>query len=238
LAEAIEAALWAAAATDGLVDPTVVVSALGYDRDFASVAAVAPTPVGRCDPAPGWWRIGFDAAERSVCLPRNVQLDLGATAKAWAADCAARQIHAAMGCATLVSLGGDIAVAGPAPEGAWLVSVGEDHRRSRADTDSVVALADGGLATSSITCRRWDRAGLTHHHIVDPRTGASAEPVWRAVSVAAAACLDANAAATAAVVLGADAPAWLEARGLPARLVGTAEIVRTANWPAEVLVPQ
>jgi thiamine biosynthesis lipoprotein len=235
LTEALEVAGRAVAATDGLVDPTVAgaVSALGYDRDFAAVAAEASAPPPPPIPAPGWWRVGFDAGERLLCLPRGVGLDLGATAKAWAADRAAQRIHDSLGCSVLVSLGGDIAVAGPAPDEGWAVSVGEDHRRTCLEADPVVALREGGLATSSTTCRSWRRAGLTHHHIVDPRTGASAAPVWRTVSVAAATCVDANAAATAAVVLGADAPDWLEALGLPARLVAADSIVRTAGWPAD-----
>jgi thiamine biosynthesis lipoprotein len=235
LAGAIEVALWAAQATDGLVDPTVgqAVSALGYDRDFAALEPDAPSAAGAPVPAAGWWRVGFEADKGLVCLPRGVVLDLGATAKAWAADRAAQRIHADLGCSVLVSLGGDIAVAGRAPDEGWAVSVGEDHRGAHQDADSVVSIREGGLATSSTTCRRWRRAGLTHHHIVDPRTGASAEPVWRAVSVAAATCADANAAATAAVVLGAAAPQWLAARGLPARLVGADSIVRTQGWPAD-----
>ena len=67
--------------------------------------------------------------------------------------------------------------------------------------------------------RSWVRDGRTVHHIVDPRTGDIPEPVWRTVTVAAATCLDANVASTAAVVLGRDAPAWLAKQHLPARLV-------------------
>jgi thiamine biosynthesis lipoprotein len=235
LAEALEVALSAAQATDGLVDPTVAeaVSVLGYDRDFAAIELDGPMAAGPPASAPGWWRIGFDARERLVCLPHGVGVDLGATAKAWAADQAAQRIHATFGCSVLVSLGGDIAVCGPGPDDGWAVSVGEDHRRTSQGADSVVTISDGGLATSSTTCRRWRRGDVMHHHIIDPRTGASAEPVWRAVSVAAATCVEANAAATAAVVLGAAAPEWLEELGLPARLVGSDSIVRTAGWPAD-----
>jgi thiamine biosynthesis lipoprotein len=70
------------------------------------------------------------------------------------------------------------------------------------------------------------------HHVVDPRTGRPAPEVWRTVSVAAATCVGANIASTAAVVLGEDAPAWLAARQLPARLVRVSgEVERVAGWP-------
>ena len=48
-----------------------------------------------------------------------------------------------------------------------------------------VALATGGLATSSTTVRRWRAGGAELHHIVDPRTGLPAAEVWRTVTVAA-----------------------------------------------------
>ncbi len=237
LAVVLDAALRAAELTDGAVDPTVgtAMAAIGYDRDFAALPAdgeaVAPVPV------PGWWRIGWDPARREVLLPRGIALDVGATAKALAADRAAERIAADLRCGVLVSLGGDLAVAGAAPPGGWRVLVGDDHTRPDAaaaeDGGRGVTIASGGLATSGTVRRRWRRGGAVVHHIVDPRTGASADGGWRTVSVAAASCLDANTASTAAVVLGAAAPRWLAERGLPARLVADDGRMRTvAGWPA------
>jgi thiamine biosynthesis lipoprotein len=97
----------------------------------------------------------------------------------------------------------------------------------------LVRLPAGGLATSSILCRRWRRGGRTLHHIVDPRTGLPAGGPWRTASVAATSCAEANAAATAAIVAGEQAPGWLAAQGLPARLVGHDGSVRLlGGWPA------
>ena len=112
----------------------------------------------------------------------------------------------------LVSLGGDIAVAGPAPEGGWRIRV-QDVTGSPDEPPegpyALVAIRDGGLATSSTKARRWQRGGDVLHHILDPRTGLPAEPVWRTVSVAAGTCADANAASTAAVIRGRAALGWL-----------------------------
>jgi thiamine biosynthesis lipoprotein len=70
------------------------------------------------------------------------------------------------------------------------------------------------------------------HHIVDPATGNSAAAYWRAVSVAADSCEDANIASTAAVILGPDAPDWLTARGYPARLVrNDGDVSFVGGWP-------
>jgi FAD:protein FMN transferase len=234
LTEALRVALRAAALTDGLVDPTVgdAVLALGYDRDFADVDPDSPSPATSSGPAPGWWQIRFDAAGGRVLLPRGVRLDLGATAKALAADRAADRIFLATGCGVLVNLGGDLATAGPAPADGWRIAVGDDHTRSQPG-DPVVQVASGGLATSSTTRRRWRRAGRELHHIVDPRTGDVPESRWRTVTVAAANCVDANTASTAAIVLGDAAGAWLGERSLPARLVAADGTVRTVgDWPA------
>ncbi len=51
--------------------------------------------------------------------------------------------------------------------------------------------------------------------MIDPVTGLPAEEHWRTVSVSAASCVDANIASTAAIVMGADAPDWLEAAPAP-----------------------
>ncbi|HEX3778750.1 MAG TPA: FAD:protein FMN transferase [Pseudonocardiaceae bacterium] len=233
LTEALEVALRAARLTDGIVDPTVgtAVSRLGYDRDFADLTDSDLAPEAQ-RPVPGWWRISLDTARGRVLLPRGINLDLGATAKALAADRAANRIADALGCGTLVSLGGDLAVAGPAPVDGWRLGIGEDHRRAETEPDAMVTITTGGLATSSTTCRRWRRGGRELHHIVDPRTGDLPAAYWRTVSVAAARCVDANTASTAAIVLGESAADWLRGLGLPARLVGVDGAVSTvAGWP-------
>ncbi|MDX6659406.1 MAG: FAD:protein transferase, partial [Solirubrobacteraceae bacterium] len=195
LFEAIEVALDAARSTAGAVDPTIgaALERAGYDRDIAEVAPDGPalTPVR----APGWRTVELDPDTRTVTFPGEVRLDLGATAKALAADRAAAAAHSAAGTGVLVSLGGDIAVAGEPPGGGWAVALADDHAAPA--SGPVVAIESGGLATSSTTVRRWRRGGHDVHHILDPRTGASCRVVWRTATVAAATCVAANTASTA-----------------------------------------
>jgi FAD:protein FMN transferase len=231
--QAVSVALRAAEQTDGAVDPTVAPAlvALGYDRDFAAMDADGTDDVHGI-PAAGWRGVALDARRRLLWLDPGCRLDLGATAKALAADRAAQVIAAATGSPTLVDLGGDVATAGPAPAGGWVVHVTDDHRAGPDADGQTVTVSGGGLATSSTTVRRWRRAGRAVHHIVDPATGEPAAPVWRTVSVAAASCVDANTASTAAIVRGVSAPEWLESLRLPARLVtpeGT--VVTVGAWP-------
>jgi FAD:protein FMN transferase len=236
LSEALDAALRASSATGGLVDPTVgaSLSALGWDRDFGQLI-VRPRAKEHFTfvPAAGRRAIELDPHAHRVRVPAGVELDLGATAKAFAADRIAAQIADATGALVLVSLGGDVAVRG-APRGGWPVLVTDDHRRRGAGQN--VAISAGGLATSSTTVRRWRRGSRDLHHIVDPRTGEPVAEYWRTVSVAAATCLDANTASTAAILRGPDAAAWLAARNLPARLVTPdGAVVHVAGWPSEAL---
>ena len=235
LADAVAAGLRGALLSDGLVDPTVgrAMRLIGYDDDFDRLVDHPGSPPLRLEPVPGWKVIDLDEAIPSVRVPIGVELDLGSTGKALAADLAAGAAHDAMGRGgALVSLGGDIAVAGTAPAGGWRVLVAEDSATPVETAGEVVTLHDGGIATSSVTVRRWQRGGAPLHHVVDPRTGAPTDGPWRTVTVAAATCLDANIAATAAIVLGVAAPDWLAERGLAARLVGREGSIRaTPGWP-------
>jgi len=235
LLAAIETALSAAAKSDGLVDPTVgkAMRSIGYDRDFDVLVRTGADPVLELVPASGWQSVAVDPERSTVTLRRGTELDLGATAKAFAADRIARSVYETSGVGALVSLGGDIAVAGAPPSEGWPVRVTDDHRRSDGEGQTV-SIHEGGVATSSTTVRRWRAGDVEMHHIVDPATGAPALETWRTVTVAAASCVDANTAATAAILRGATAPAWLDALGLSARLVqpdGT--VARTAGWPEE-----
>lgn len=234
LAEALAVSLYAARATDGLVDPTVgtAVRDLGYDADFAALSR--DDRRAQLDPVavPGWWRIALDEAERFVLLPHGIRLDLGATAKALAADRAATGIEAVTGSGVLVNLGGDVRIAGDPPPEGWRVRVCEDHAAPADIKGPVVHIDSGGLATSSTSVRRWHRAGRAVHHIVDPRTGDAANPCWASVTVAAATCVEANTASTASVVLGEGALDWLRDRALPARLVAAdGMVVTVCGWP-------
>ncbi|HET9074023.1 MAG TPA: FAD:protein FMN transferase [Solirubrobacteraceae bacterium] len=214
LHEAVAVALEVARASDGLVDPT-----LGRGPHPSSIDLL------------GW----------AVRLPADSHLDLGASAKALCADRAARAIARAgedlgLNPGVLVSLGGDIAVAGPAPTQGWLIRVCDDHRSAPDAPGQTVRIDGGALATSGTTVRRGP--GGHGHHIIDPRTGAPARTPWRTVSVTAATCVQANTASTAAIVLAEAAPTWLEDRGLAARLVAVdGQVTHVGGWPEGAPMP-
>jgi thiamine biosynthesis lipoprotein len=213
--EAVDVALAAARATAGDVDPTLgrALRVAGYDLDFAELPAVR---AGRVTfvPAPGWRLVQVDRSRPAVRVPRGVELDFGATARALAADRAARACAGALRGGVLVNVHGDLAVAGPAPDGGWPVRVTDDYSPSFDSPGQTVSISDGGLATTSVRG--------------DPTTA-----FWHTVSVAAANCVAASIAGVAALVRGAEAATWLESLRLPSRLV-TADgaVARVADWPA------
>lgn len=238
LVDAVAAAVRAAEATAGLVDPALghAMAAIGYDRDLDDVRAGRVDPASvRLPPAPArpgaWRRIELDPAGR-VLVPQGSALDLGATGKGFAADLMAAEVAFQVGCGVVVSLGGDVAVAGEPPvvDGrvGWPVDVGDPG----AGPPQTVLLDGGGLATSSTRRRAWRHGNLLVHHLLDPATGRPVPLIWDEVSVRATSCVDANAATTASMVLGDRAPAWLEREQLPGRLLGhDGRIVLTAGWP-------
>jgi thiamine biosynthesis lipoprotein len=210
LAEAVAVALDAAQRTDGDIDPTVATA------------------------LPGWQEVYLDPETRMLTAPARTQLDLGATAKAWAADRCAARVDAELGCGVLVSLGGDLATAGQSPPGGWTVRV--QDRSDRVDTSPCTVTLSGGmaLATSSTNSRAWRLGRSTRRHLLDPRTLMPASVVWRYASVAAASCVDANIASTAALIRGHAAPQWLADLGVAARLVAADGSVRTiGDWPRQ-----
>jgi thiamine biosynthesis lipoprotein len=234
-ARALSAALRAAEITEGDVDPTCGGSLLrlGYDRDYSELAAdqsVLPEPP---IPAPGWRCVELNAVQRSVQVPPGIVLDLGATAKAFAADITADAIFEQIGCGVLVNLGGDIAVAGPPPDGGWRIGVDDQPGERRPTREqSCVAVEAGGIATSCPAVRGWRRGGQDLHHIIVPGTGKPAEIYWTSVSVAAATCVDANTASTASIIRGRRALRWLTDLNVPARLTRQdGEVVTTGGWP-------
>lgn len=227
----VRVALDAARATGGDVDPTLGsgLRALGYDRDFARVTESGPGPaVGAGVRRAGWREVRL--VGRELTVPGGTVLDLGATAKAWTADRCAELIAARTGSGVLVSLGGDIATAGPVPGTGWQVLVADGTDQPR---EQITLPAGAALATSSTISRSWSSSGRSLHHILDPRTCQPARPVWRTVSVAANSCVQANTLSTAAIVRGSTASEWLRRMGAPARLVDAAgQVHPVGGWPA------
>lgn len=225
----LEAALDAARATDGIIDPTVggILGDLGYDRDITLIREQDMPMKAVVRRLPHWRKVRRDGDR--LILPAGTELDFGATSKALAADDAAALAAERLGVGVLVGIGGDIATAGTGPEVGWRIRVDAGV----GDTHDVQLSSGAAIATSSTIRRTWTQAGARRHHLIDPRTCAPATTPWAAVTVAADTCVRANVATTAAMILGQAGLDWLHQHGHPGRLVGTAgNVVTIAGWPA------
>lgn len=183
-------------------------------------------------PVPGWKTIDVDVARGTVRIPAGAAVDFGATAKAHAADRAARSLAADLGCGVLVNISGDVAAVGPPPAGGWPVRVADGVRTGPSDPGQTIALYDGGAATSGTTVRTWRAGARTVHHIIDPATGDAAATHWQTVTAVAGSCLDANILTTAALVRGPMFLPFLRQAGCPMRLLDAAgRITLLGGWP-------
>lgn len=212
------AALDAADDSGGIYDPTLLRSLerIGYDRSFDTGLDNEAAEAIACAPAFGaWQRVRTDADRRTVSLPADLTLDLGGIAKGWTADQLAASL-APLG-PVLVDAGGDLRVIGSPAGEAWPIAVQDAFLPDRNAT--VVQLNAGALATSSVGGRRWHRGPLLFHHLIDPRTGTSAQSDLHAVTVCAPSAAIADVAAKVVLVLGsAMGSTYLRGRGLSALL--------------------
>lgn len=218
LFEAIRFAVAMAEESDGAFDPTVggAMASRGFDRHYAT--GVTSTVDMAIDVAATWRDVECDPLARTVTLTRPLLLDLGGVAKGLAIDLAVRELRSSRNFA--VDAGGDLYLGGCNHEGLpW--SVGVRHPREAGAVIDVWAVTDAAVCTSG----DYERAATQGHHLLDPRTGHSAEALASATVLAPTAML-ADAAATAAFVLGPrDGRLFCERLGLSALLL-TADLAR------------
>jgi thiamine biosynthesis lipoprotein len=213
--DALEKAQQLWEATGGLFDPTVrlALEAAGYDRSFALIPPVSAEPPPVPMPAPGLDLVEVDPERARVRLPVGVGLDLGGLGKGLAADRLAEGLVDRGARTALISLGGDIRAAGEPPDGAWSVPVEDPLTEGRIAYEH--RLASGALITTTRQIRTWLRAGQRMHHLIDPRSGASASSDVVAVVAAGAQAWWAEGIAKAALIAGSgEATGMLREAGL------------------------
>jgi len=233
MAEVTGLALIAAAATDGLFNPLILLAlqAAGYERSFLEPDFAPGLGLPGVIEVPDWRTIELDMRRQQVRLPAHARLDLGGIAKGWAAQRAADRLAEYGAC--LVDAGGDMAAHGsPDDSGGW--QVGIPRRREWPEVLCTVTLSDAAIATSGIDHRRWTRDGQTLHHLIDPRT---AQPVANHVltaTVIAPNAIEAEAWAKATLISGDSA---LAGRVGCAALIVHGDLSVSSNFEFERLCP-
>lgn len=211
LYDVVEAAMWAARATQGLFDPTMLrtMESIGYDRSFELVQREQPaggTP--RTPPRGRYAAIGLKRARREICLPPDVQLDLGGIGKGWTVDRASDWL-AGLG-PFLINAGGDLYAYGAPPgQPGWSIGIADPWEPTR--NIARLWVRQQAVATSTTTRRQWRRGGRAMHHLIDPRTGLPADTDAVSATVIAPRAALAEVYAKTALIQGVEAgQRWLD----------------------------
>lgn len=210
----LDFAAQAHAASGGLFDITTGVLRRAWD--FRVPRLPADDELARWRACVGWGRVYWQRPLLRLSMP-GMELDFGGIGKEYAADRAAAVLATHGVQAALVNLGGDIRALGPRRDGQpWRLGI--VHPRQPGAMLAELSLHAGALATSGDYERYIEVDGRRYCHVLHPHTG---RPVahWQSVSVVAPACLAAGTAATVAMLLGEQAPAFLETEGLRFLLV-------------------
>lgn len=193
-----------------LVTPTVLpaLEAAGYTRSFEQMP-VQITSHQKFTPTMSWLTmIKRDPATRRIQMPAGIRLDFGGIAKGWAAHQTMLRLRH-LG-AVLVDAGGDIAISGSQLDGQpWPIGVLDPFNEAE-DLD-MLAVHQGGVATSGRDHRHWMKNGTPQHHIIDPRSSQPADTDVLSATVVAPNVLVAETAAKTVMILGSHhGLAWLE----------------------------
>ena len=208
-------------ATQGAFDPTLLAPlvGLGYGASWHDPSVVTSLPddaLRRSDLE----QMSLDPQMNIAAIPAGSCLDPGGIGKGLAADMVVEQLIAAGARGASISIGGDVAVGGVAPQdGGWRVGVADPMRRDIERAQ--LAIERGGVATSSTLRRCW-RAddGTALHHLLDPSTGRPSHHDREivAVTVVAGTAAWAEVWTKAVMVRGAAMLSVLDQHGLGAQL--------------------
>jgi thiamine biosynthesis lipoprotein len=177
--------------------------------------------------------VTLDLQRSTATLPVGLALDAGGIGKGLAADLSVARLLAGGAAGALVSIGGDLAMAGIAPQpNGWVIGI--EHADPTDGVLCTLALNGGGVATSSTVSRRWHLNGTSRHHAIDTATNRQSTTDLAAVTVIAGTGWAAEAHATAALLAGsADVIDYLTMRGLSGlAITTTGAVVATADLRA------
>ena len=144
---------------------------------------------------------------RVVKEKRDTRLDAGAIAKGLGVDEVARYLEGQGVRNYLVEIGGEVRVKGRSDRrDAWWIGVLEpgdgEMDDGRLPARLIIATREGALATSGNYRNYREREGKRHGHTIDPLTGYPVQRDVVSASVFSASCMEADAYATAFMVMG------------------------------------
>lgn len=206
-AKVIGCALRIAEQTDGAFDPTLGASVdlWGFGPAPHPSDRPATEAVDRARLVSGWRQLEFDPANRRLRRLSGARLDLNGIAKGFAVDLVASSLSRAGIYHALVEIGGELSGAGVKPDGTpWWVRIDHPVVGSPSKAMPLIALHELAIATSGIE-RSFFTGKHQFSHTINPRSGFPIDNGMIAASVMHASCMEADAYATALMVMGPEA---------------------------------
>jgi len=188
---------------DGAFDITVgpLVRLWGIGTSAARVPA--PREIRDAVARIGWRDVVLSPKESTVFLKRpGMALDLGAIAKGYAADEAARILREHGIANALINLGGNVLTVGAKPDGTpWRIGA-QNPEQPRGTHIGIVETGPMAIVTSGSYERYFEVDGKRYHHILDTRTGFPVSNGLSAVMIVTADSMTADGYSTLVFALG------------------------------------
>lgn len=204
-AQVLRCALEVAERTDGAFDPTLggLIDLWGFGPAPFAGAPPPAEAVAAARQTAGWRRLTLDGDR--LLQPGGLRLDLNGIAKGFAVDQVAAALDRAGARSYLVEVGGELRGTGAKPDGQpWWVELERPPNAGDAPR-TLVALHGLAAATSGDYRRFFEHGGRRYAHTLDPAAAAPTAHATVSVTVLDAACMRADAYATALTVMAPDA---------------------------------
>lgn len=151
----------------------ITFASVGHMFDYRKGTRPTAEQISAALPGIDYRHMRLDRRERTIEFANDkVRIDLGGIAKGYAVDSCVALLKARGVTQALVVAGGDSRVLGDRRGRPWMIGI-RDPRREDAMV-AMLPLADAAISTSGDYERYFEEDGVRHHHILDPKTGASA----------------------------------------------------------------
>ena len=190
--------------TDGAFDITVgpLVNLWGFGSEGRVISAPSADKIASIRTRVGYQKLGVSQNPPLLTKATNLQVDLSAIAKGYAVDQLASLLLTKGINNYLVEIGGELKLSGNKPNGElWRIAIEAPLTTERA-AQNVLPISNIAMATSGDYRNYFEENGVRYSHTINPLTGAPIKHALVSVTVLHPSCADADALATALMVLG------------------------------------
>ena len=190
--------------TGGAFDITVgpLVNLWGFGPEGRVVSAPSADKIASIRTRVGYQKLGVSQNPPLLTKATNLQVDLSAIAKGYAVDQLASLLVGKGINNYLVEIGGELKLSGNKPSGeSWRIAI-EAPLTAERSAHQVLPVTNIAMATSGDYRNYFEEKGIRYSHTINPSNGAPIKHALVSVTVLDASCADADAMATALMVMG------------------------------------